>query len=120
MPPQVNADLRTVTAPAATDEFRPPSGTDTTIWTGRSGAWYEETRRRVSGISAGGAVLSDVLVERSLDIDPLPVLVEEGHQVTVDVQGIGTITGVVQAVERNYHPNVPDHLNTTRLTLEVA
>ena len=122
MPPQVNAELLTVTARTSTDEFRAPTTTGATVWSGRAGAWYEERRRRVSGVGSGGAVVSDVLIERSLDVDPQPAAaIEEGPQVTIAVAGMaGTVTAIVQAIERNHYDVVPDYLNTTRLTLELA
>jgi hypothetical protein len=120
MPPQVNATLRTVSARASTDDFHDPSGPDTVLFDGARAAWYSETRRRVSGIGQDGAAASDVLIDRTLAVDPLPITITEGQVIVFTTHRGDTITGVVQAVEAPDHPHVPDSLKPVRITLEVA
>jgi hypothetical protein len=110
-----------VTARASTDDFHdPPGAEDDVLFEGAVDAWFDETRRRVSGIGAGGAVVSDVFVERTLDIDPISVPIEEGHTVTFDTFDDPTPrTGVVQAIEHPKHPHVLNVMMPIRLTLEV-
>lgn len=121
MPPMVNAHLRTVSARASTDAFEETSGTPIVVFEGSVDAWYDERRRRVSGLNAAGGAVSDILIERSLLIDPPPFEIKIGHVVAFERDdSTDPITGTVQAVEAPRNPQVPDELNTVRLTLEVA
>lgn len=121
MPPMVNAQLRTVAARASTDPFEDSSADPTPVFDGSVDAWYDETTRRVSGISSAGAALTDVLVTRTLLLDPLPVDIKIGQVVTFERDGFpGQVTGTIQAIEAPRHPHVPEDLNTVQLTLEIA
>lgn len=115
MPPAVNARLLTVQHRAGgTDDFNTSVATETVVWEGAVDAWYEERRQRTITIEGGS-----VVVWRSLIHDPIPAVQDSGMEVVFEYQG-SQRTGIIQAVETSDHPSVPDHLKTTRLTLELT
>lgn len=117
MPPQVNAQLRTISARGSTDDFH-PADEDVVVFDGSVDAWYDQTRRRVTAIGSQGGAISDVIMDHTLLLDPLPVRPDVGQEVTFDYRGT-TWTGIIQAVEDPILASVPAYMNTVTLTLEL-
>lgn len=113
----MNAQLRRISTQGSTDDFHPDIP-DTVVFEGSRPAWYDQTRRRVTGIQSTGGAISDVIMDHTLLLDPLPQRPDVGQAVTFEYRG-ATLTGIIQAVEDPILTSVPDALNTVTLTLEL-
>lgn len=118
MPPQVNATLTAVGTPGSTDDFRTGAPSDEAVFSGGLPAYYQRTRRRVSGITQAGGAATAVIIDHTLLLDPLPFAVAEGQVIEFECDGT-EYTAEVQAVEAPVLPGIPEDLQTVRLTLEV-
>lgn len=95
----------------ATDPEGVPAGKGDDLWAGSVSVYFTERRRRVQGAEG-----SNVIVERSVLIDPARPRLSFRQDDTVTVIHDGTEkTGKIQAIEARAMAGVP---GATRLTLE--